>query len=266
MGHHRHVAGRVLDTAAGEVGASLPVVRPERRPSHGAAMLDRAGGEREHAGVVGLERQRLGDQTVELGVRALGTVEQLGARLQEDVVCCGAPRPLAAEAPELRRLDLRLDRGGDALGDAVLELEDVPGRPVEGLRPEMRAGHGVDQLGGDPQPLAGAPQAAPQHVPRAEFLRHLVGRPVAQREGRGRQHGDRPEAPERGDDVLRHAVGKIGVAGRPSQHLEGQHGEPRRLGARVCRSGPIVPHEPVPDPRHRHDPVPPIRPRPQRLA
>ena len=48
MGHHRHVAGRVLDAAAGEVGASLPVVRPERRPAHGAAVLDRPGGEREH--------------------------------------------------------------------------------------------------------------------------------------------------------------------------------------------------------------------------
>ena len=47
------------------------------------------------------------------------------------------------------------------------------GRAVEMLCPEMRAVGAVHQLRGDPQPIAGAPHAAFQHVANTEILRHL---------------------------------------------------------------------------------------------
>jgi hypothetical protein len=192
-----------------------------------------------------------------------------------------APQPVALPGDVALWPIVGIDQTSSGLLDAVLALPAggvlrLSGPPSSGRSALLRrlawslgaegAGHGVDQLGGDPQPFAGAPQAAPQHVPGAELPRQFLGRAIAQRERHGCEHGDGPEAPERGDDVFRHAVGKIGDARRPFLDLEGQHGEPRGLSVCACRSGPIVPHEPVPDPRHRHDPVPPIGPRPQRLT
>ena len=48
-----------------------------------------------------------------------------------------------------------LDGGDDADGDLVLQLEDVVERPVIALGPDVGAGLGLDQLGGDADPLAG---------------------------------------------------------------------------------------------------------------
>ena len=80
------------------------------------------------------------------------------------------------DARDLGRLDARLDQHRDALGDPVLEVENRPPSAVEMLRPEMRPGDAVDQLRRDPQPVAGPPHAALEHVAHAEFLRHLAAR------------------------------------------------------------------------------------------
>ena len=49
-------------------------------------------------------------------------------------------------------------------------------RAVEMLGPEVRAGAAVDQLRRDPEPLAGPPDAAPQHVADPELPRDLRAR------------------------------------------------------------------------------------------
>ena len=179
-------------------------------------MLDRPGGVGEDARVVRVERQRLAQERI--GRRVLGGRfgEDAGAGLQVDVVGRDAARPLAPDARQLRRLDLRLDHGGDALGDAVLEREDLGEGAVVALGPEVRARRAVHQLGADPEPVAGAPDGPPEQVAHAELLRHRarVAAAVAEEErGRARENGERPEAPERRDDVLRHPVGE--VARRP---------------------------------------------------
>jgi hypothetical protein len=58
--------------------------------------------------------------------------------------------------------DARLDDADDALGDLVLEVEQIVERAFEPVRPEMRAGLGLDELGGDAElvsALANAPSS-----------------------------------------------------------------------------------------------------------
>ena len=50
--------------------------------------------------------------------------------------------------------------GGDLLGDAVLEGEDIRGGAFEGLGPEVAVGACVDELGGDADAVAGADDGA----------------------------------------------------------------------------------------------------------
>ena len=50
--------------------------------------------------------------------------------------------------------------GGDLLGDAVLEGEDIGGGTFEGLGPEVSVGASVDELGGDADSVAGADDGA----------------------------------------------------------------------------------------------------------
>src|SRR5262245_20157973 len=61
---------------------------------------------------------------------------------------------LALRASDLRSLQLRSDRADDALGDLILQIEDVIERAIETVCPEMRPGRCVDELPRD-QPPAG---------------------------------------------------------------------------------------------------------------
>ena len=44
--------------------------------------------------------------------------------------------------------------GGDLLGDAVLEGEDIGGGAFEGLGPEVAVGARINELGGDANPFS----------------------------------------------------------------------------------------------------------------
>ena len=69
---------------------------------------------------------------------------------------------------------MRLDRGGNAAGDLVLHGEDVAELAVVLFGPVMAAGDRIDELRGDAQPVAGAADAAFEHVAHAKLARDLL--------------------------------------------------------------------------------------------
>jgi hypothetical protein len=79
-----------------------------------------------------------------------------------------------------------LPRQPDAIGDLILQLENVVERAVEAVGPDVRAGRCVDQLPGDAHPVAGFAHAAFEDEAHAKLLRHLfhADRPALVGEGR----------------------------------------------------------------------------------
>ena len=88
----------------------------------------------------------------------------------------------------VHQLDLK--RASQARDHFVLELEKVHDVFLESIRPEMRAGFCVDELGVDPHPVGVALHGAFEHVANAEFLADLLGVKVLAFEGEGRVAGD----------------------------------------------------------------------------
>src|SRR5207237_7869399 len=87
-----------------------------------------------------------------------------------------ASRWFAHRAAQLSLGDGRSNGDRHRLGDLVLEREDVSQIAVVAFRPDMLSALGLDQLRGDPEPVAGLAQAALEHVPNAELtpdLRHI---------------------------------------------------------------------------------------------
>ena len=96
---------------------------------------------------------------------------------------------------------------------------------VEAIGPEMRAGHGIDQLAGDPHPAAGLAHAALEHVAHAELAADLLHVDGAALVGEARIAGDHEqpaEARQRRDDVLDHAVGEISCSASPLMFWNGR--------------------------------------------
>ena len=89
-----------------------------------------------------------GKQVLEFALAGYDGLTVLASQQVEDgwqVVLEGLPDNVGAFLPEL--LDMGIDRGGDAGGDFVLELEQVVQPPVETARPDRPARLRVDQVG-----------------------------------------------------------------------------------------------------------------------
>ena len=69
---------------------------------------------------------------------------------------------------------LRLDETDHQLGDAVLEVEDIPALALEAVAPKVRPGLAIDQLCTDPDLRAGATDAALQDIAHPEHRRSLA--------------------------------------------------------------------------------------------
>ena len=63
----------------------------------------------------------------------------------------------------------------------ILQLEDVLQAAIESVRPEMRPAHGINQLPGDPHPIARFADAAFQHEIVREVGDHMPSKPQHQR-------------------------------------------------------------------------------------
>ena len=129
-----------------------------------------------------------------------------------------------------RLLFLRRERNtqrlGDAAGDLVLYFEDVFELAVIALRPHRVPGGGLYQLRSDAQAVAGAPDAAAEHVGGVQLLAHLrrCHLSVAVRQHlRPRENSQSRDFRKFGDHVLGHAVAEIFVLFGAAQILEIQH-------------------------------------------
>ena len=140
-----------------------------------------------------------------------------------------------------RRLDPPRQRGDDRRGHLVLDREDVLEVAIVALGPDMVVGIGVDQLHGDPHPVARLAHAAFDHVLDAELRRDVLDldRLALVDEGRvARDHEQLPEPRQLGDDVLGQAVGEeflLGVAAHVGERQHRDRGLLRRRLARCAR-------------------------------
>ena len=111
--------------------------------------------------------------------------------------------------------------GGDQL---VLNGEDVVERPVVALGPNVVAGRGIDELGGDAHPPAHLPHAALQEIadiqPAPEF-EGVQGLVAEGERGVARQHAQVAKAREGGEEVLGDAVAEVGLIDVTAQVVKG---------------------------------------------
>ena len=145
-------------------------------------------------------------------------------RAEQIVVGIEIGRRLASRPFQLGFLQARLQRTDDALGNPVLQLENIIERAVEFVGPEMGARRDIDQLAGDADAVAGLAHAAFEDVAHAQFVRDLLNihRPALVDEARiARDHEQFLEPRQRGNDVLNYAVGEIFLLGIDAQLLKG---------------------------------------------
>ena len=72
----------------------------------------------------------------------------------------------------LARVQFDLQGVDDPPSDLVLDRDDVAQFAIEAVGSKMTAGFGVDQLRGDPDPIAGAADAPFEHRTDAELTGH----------------------------------------------------------------------------------------------
>src|SRR5262249_41394337 len=128
------------------------------------------------------------------------------------------------------------------VGDLVLDGEDVRQLAVVRLRPEVVAVGDVDQLGADPQPVAGLADAALQDGADAELFADLADVLVAALEGEGGGAGGdvQPLDPGQGaDQLLGQAVAEVLVLGVGAEVAERQDGDGRGGGGRGRGGGEV---------------------------
>ena len=122
-------------------------------------------------------------------------------------------RPSAGRRPaDFSGLQRRFDDAGNARRDLVLKVEDIFERAIEAVGPEMRAGERVDQLRGDPHPIASLAHRAFEHIAHPKLTADLlyVDGLALVRETRIAGDDEEPaDARQGGDDLLDHAVGEV---------------------------------------------------------
>src|SRR3972149_10863116 len=127
---------------------------------------------------------------------------------------------LAFQAVVLRRVDVGLDTADHAAGDLVLDREHVVERPIVALRPQVIAGRRLDELPGDPDPVAALSDAAFEDVPNPELASDLadIHVPALVGEARVARDHEQPSQPrEAGEDVLGGPVGEVPLLGVAAQ-------------------------------------------------
>jgi hypothetical protein len=138
-----------------------------------------------------------------------------------------------------------LEGGHDAARDVVLQRERVGGGPVVALGPEVRLVRRADQLGGDPQAISLPSHASLDEVVDTQLAADLVdGLAGLLVDVRGRARDDRqplrPEARERGRQLLREAVAQEllgGIAGEVLERKDDEHHASRRRDGGTPREG-----------------------------
>ena len=144
-----------------------------------------------------------------------------------------AIRRFAPGAKAFRGIELRLDRGNDGLGYAVLNGKHVGEVAIVVLGPDVAAGRDVVELRGDTHLLAAPAHAALDHIADAELLGdllHVHSLALVDKGRVARDHQEPAQLGKRGDDVLADAVGKILLLRIVAHVGEGEHRDGRQYG------------------------------------
>ena len=127
------------------------------------------------------------------------------------------------------------------LGDAVLEGEDVGGRTFKGLGPEVAVGAGVDELGGDADPVAGADDGAFDDGVDVELASNVGEWAMRALVGHDGGSGDDAKVGDTGelsDELVGHAVGEVLLAWVAGEVLKRKNGNRADGGATVSMEEP----------------------------
>src|SRR5262249_14393934 len=111
--------------------------------------------------------------------------------------------------------------------------EDVGKVAIESVSPEVSASRGVDELAGDPDPVARLAYTSLDHVVNAKLAADLLYVDRLAFVGESRISGDDVqllEFGEVGDDVLSDAIGKILLLGVSAHIVERKDGDRRLYG------------------------------------
>ena len=146
---------------------------------------------------------------------------------------------LASGAKILRRIELRLDRRDDGLGDLVLHGEHVGEVAVVAFRPDVAAAGNVDELRGDAHTVAALAHAALDDVADAEFLGdlpHVHGLALVGKGRVARNHEEPAQLRQAGNDVLADSVGEILLLQLAAHIDKGEYGDRGPVRQLQCRA------------------------------
>jgi hypothetical protein len=131
-----------------------------------------------------------------------------------------------------------LDGPGDALGDLILNREDLGQFAIVVFGPDLGSRDRIDEQRRDADAVGRAPHAPLQDVAHAEVPRDLLDVDGAPLEGKAGVAGDDEEPSkfrQRGDDVFGDPVGKVFLLDIAAQVHERQHRD-----RRLVRQGVMV--------------------------
>ena len=182
----------------------LGVVEKPCSAGHTAAYADdeRQGAECAKRGHLALDR----DCPFEERHRPIDVVvAELLAGLEEELERPGIGDGAVAQACVLFGRQGDLKGVHDRARHALLHVENVVHRPAVLLGPELGVGLRIDELRGYSQRVAGAPDAAGEHVANTELASDLagtLGAPFVLHRRRPRDHAQRTDAGQVGDELL----------------------------------------------------------------
>ena len=119
----------------------------------------------------------------------------------------------------------RLDCSRNALGNLVLNGEDVGEVSVIALGPDVRSGSCINQLCRDANPVRRFPHAAFQHITYPQLAAHLLyvdGAPLVSEAGVPSDDKEPPHSRQCRDDVIHNPVREILLLGVAAHVLERQ--------------------------------------------
>jgi len=247
-----HQAGAVvrpyLHSASGELGGLVDATRPALVPPLNRASVDTVSQDAQSLGILGVSLEGQAQQRLGALVLGVGLPEPRRQCAQVEVVGAQALGGLGTGASDLCVPHVIFHRGDDPGRDLILQGEDVPQIPIKAVGPEVGAGLGLDQLGGDAHTVGGLAHAALDKVANAELAADLlhIGKPALVDEARLPGDHEQPaHARQRRQNVIDHAVREVLLFGISAHVGEGQDRDGRtirnrrlRLCARVDFNGP----------------------------
>ena len=115
-----------------------------------------------------VERDRLFEQKSRLGHIFPGETPDMPMGAHRAVPCVELVRVLAPGLLHLGRYDAGSKFAGDRLRDLVLHREHIGEFAIIAVGPQVSAARRIDQLRGDPRPVAGTPDATFEDVTDAQ--------------------------------------------------------------------------------------------------